>query len=98
MDGVWTGIGVGTAMLIINGIVRLVKSRSANRKEESKQTDDNTTRIDVLEIKADETRELCKTTLRMCITIGDGMIQSGVNGDVKRAFCKEKNKALDLLK
>ena len=85
-------------MLVINGVVNRVKARNKNQEKESKQTDDNTTRIVRLEESTVETRELCKTTLRMCITIGDGMIQSGVNGDVKKAFCKEKNKALDLLK
>jgi len=44
-----------------------------------------------------KTKELVKLTLSTCIIIGDGMVQSGLSGDVKRAFCEKKQEALRML-
>ena len=98
MDGVWTGICIGSAVLVVGRFIDfIVKSKKA-KKDESKQTNDNTARIETLETTGEETRCLCKATLNMCITIGEGMMLNGFNGDFKEAFCKERAKAMTLLK
>lgn len=97
MEAVITGVCVGSAMLIINGIVFYLKKRRQKRKKESKTTEENEARIAKLETSTKETKELVKLTLQTCIILGDGMIQSGVNGEVKKAFCEKKQDVLKLL-
>ncbi len=97
MEAVLTGVCVGVAMLIINGVVMIVKRKNANAKKEAETTMKNQSRINELEKKTDETKELVKLTLATCIILGDGMIQNGINGDFKKAFCEKKQDALKML-
>ena len=97
MEAIITGVCVGTAMLAINGIVMLVKRSAAKAKKETETTMGNRARIAELEKKTDETKELVKLTLQTCIILGDGMVQSGMNGEVKKAFCEKKQDALKML-
>lgn len=93
MEAVISGVCVGIAMLIINGIIMLARRKKADKKMEVEITMSNKLRIAELEKKTDETKELVKLTLATCIILGDGMVQNGINGDFKKAFC-EKNRTL----
>ena len=97
MEAIITGVCVGTAMLVINGVVMLLKRSASRAKKEAETTVDNSIRIAELERKTDETKELVKLTLQTCIILGDGMVQNGINGEFKRAFCKKKQDALKML-
>lgn len=97
MESVWPGIAVGVAMIVINGIVNYLLKKRNQDKEESATTAANKKEIKDLKEQAEANRELIKHTLGMTIIIGDGMIQSGVNGDVKLAFNSKKQEALKLL-
>lgn len=97
MEAVITGVCVGTAMLIINGVVMIIRRCAAKAKKEAETTVDNKARIAELERKADETKALVKLTLQTCIILGDGMVQNGINGDFKKAFCEKKQDALKML-
>ena len=97
MTGILTGIAVGVAMIVINTIIGAAIRERQRGKAEARMTQENEQRIHTLEQQADETKALVKLTLGMCVIIGDGMIQSGVNGDVKKAFCEKKQDALKML-
>lgn len=97
MDAVITGVCVGSAMLLINSVVFYLKKRREKRQQEAVTTQENQTRIDALERTTDETRELVKCTLQTCIILGDGMIQNGINGDFRKAFCEKKQEVFKLL-
>ncbi len=97
MEAVLTGVAVGAIMIIINAVVSAVGKARKKEKQESKKLEICEDRIDALECQAAETKELTKLTLSTCIILGDGMIQSGVNGDVKKALCEKKQDALKML-
>lgn len=97
MDAVLTGVAVGAIMIIINAAVGAVQKARKKDRRESEQLQRSETRIDALEKQAEETKELVKLTLSTCIIIGDGMVQNGLNGDVKKAFCQKKQDALKML-
>lgn len=101
MESVWASILAGGCLFIITGSItfgcRAIKKRRNKRKAECKLTATNAADIKRLETESTETKELVKLTLGMCIILGDGMIQSGVNGDVKKAFARKKQDALKFL-
>lgn len=101
MDGITSGIVVGIILLLANVVKDVLIARRAKKQAQSDGTQtkvqDHDQRIDTLERHTKETHELAKCTLAMCIIIGDGMIQSGINGDVKRAFNEKKQDALKML-
>ena len=97
MEAIVTGVSIGVAMLLINGIVLMVTSSAKKAKREAQTTMENQAKIAELERMTDETKELVKLTLGTCIILGDGMIQNGINGDFKKAFCEKKQDALKML-
>ena len=97
MEAIITGVCVGVAMLLINGIAIIITSSAKKAKKEAQTTMENQARIAELERMTDETKELVKLTLGTCIILGDGMIQNGINGDFKKAFCEKKQDALRML-
>lgn len=92
-----TGVSVGVILLIANLIKDGIKKRRSDQMSDSAQVKDNTKRIAALEDNCHEQEAFDKAILGMVIIIGDGMIQSGVNGDVKTAFNQAKQDALKLL-
>ena len=97
MEAVVTGVCIGVAMLLINGIVLMVTKNAKKAKREARTTMENQAKIAELERMTDETKELVKLTLGTCIILGDGMIQNGINGEFKKAFCEKKQDALKML-
>jgi hypothetical protein len=97
MNGILTGVAVGVAMIVINGIVEAVVKARRNERREAKITHDNAARIEALERQQRETKELARLTLGTCIILGDGMMQNGINGEFRRAFCDKKQDALKML-
>jgi len=97
MDGILTGVAIGVAMIVINGIVEAIIKARRNERHEAKMTRDNAARIGELERQQCETKELARLTLGTCIILGDGMVQNGINGDFRRAFCEKKQDALKML-
>ena len=97
MDAVITGVSVGAIMLLLNGIVTLIRCSAKKARKEAETTSSNQTRIETLERTAEETRELAKLTLQTCMILGDGMMQSGINGDFKKAFCEKKQDAFKMM-
>lgn len=97
MDAIITGICVGAAMLLINTIVLIITRNAKKAKKEAQTTMENQVKIAELERMTNETKELVKLTLGTCIILGDGMIQNGINGDFKKAFCEKKQDALKML-
>ena len=101
MDGIISGVIVGAVLIGLNIIKDAIQKKRAKKQvaceEASDQAQDYGQRICTLERHSGETHELAKCTLGMCIIIGDGMIQSGINGDVKRAFGEKKQDALKML-
>lgn len=97
MEAVITGVCVGAIMLALNGIVALIRHKKNKSKKEAETTMDNQSRIEELERTAEETRELVKLTLQICIIMGDGMVENGLNGEFKKAFCKKKEDVLKFL-
>ena len=97
MEAVLTGVAVGAIMIALNAMVGAASRARKKGKRESAQLEENAERIDALEKKAEETKELVKLTLSTCIILGDGMVQNGLNGDVKKAFCEKKQDALRML-
>jgi hypothetical protein len=97
MEAVITGVAVGAVMIAINAAVGVIQRARKKQKRESAQLEVCEDRIDALERQAAETKALVKLTLSTCIILGDGMVQSGVNGDVKKAFCEKKQDALKML-
>ena len=97
MSGIITGVAVGVAMIVINGIVNNVVQARQNDKDEAKLIRDNAAKIKMLKQQQDETKELVKLTLGTCIILGDGMVQNGINGEFRKAFCEKKQDALKML-
>lgn len=97
MEAVFTGVAVGAIMIAINAVVSAAQKARRKDRQEAAQLQQNEARIDALEKQAAETKELVKLTLSTCIIIGDGMVQNGLNGDVKKAFCEKKQDALKML-
>jgi hypothetical protein len=97
MDGVISGIIVGAVLIGLNIIKDVVQKRRAKKCAAKEDVSGYGQRICTLERHSFETHELAKCTLGMCVIIGDGMIQSGINGDVKRAFGEKKQDALKML-
>lgn len=101
MDGVISGVVVGAVLIGLNIIKDAVQKRRAKKLAAADGADDTMQeygrRICTLERHSGETHELAKCTLGMCVIIGDGMIQSGINGDVKKAFSEKKQDALKML-
>ncbi len=97
MEAIITGLAVGVIMVAVNTVIAaVIGARKRNRKE-TEQLADNGRRVAALEERAEETREIARLTLGMCIILGDGMVQNGINGDFKRSFCEKKQDALKLL-
>lgn len=97
MEAVLTGVAVGAIMIAVNAAVGAASRARKRKKHESAKLEVCEDRIDALEQQAQETKALVKLTLSTCIILGDGMVQSGVNGDVKKAFCEKKQDALRML-
>jgi hypothetical protein len=97
MEGIVTGVTVGALMIAINAAVGAMVSARKKEKQEAQQLSDNARRIEALENQAQETKELVKLTLGMCVILGDGMVQHGINGDFKKAFGEKKQDALKML-
>jgi len=97
MDGIVTGVAVGVAMLVINTIVFAVRNGKKRARDEAERAQDNEEKIEMLEAQQEETKELVKLTLQTCIILGDGMLQNGINGEFRRAFCQKKQDALKML-
>lgn len=97
LDAIITGICVGVSMLLINTIVLIITRNARKAKKEVQTTMENRAKIAELERMTNETKELVKLTLGTCIILGDGMIQNGINGDFKKAFCEKKQDALKML-
>lgn len=97
MDGIWTGVAVGVIMAAVNTAIGALAGARKKARRETEKLEDNERRVETLEKRAEETRELARLTLGTCIIIGDGMVQHGINGDFKRSFCEKKQDALKLL-
>lgn len=101
MDGITSGIIVGAALIILNVVKDILKAKHDKKVAKSdgtrSQVQDHDQRIDTLERHTKETHELAKCTLAMCVILGDGMVQSGINSDVKKAFNDKKQDALKML-
>lgn len=97
MEAVLTGVAVGAIMIAINAAVSAAGRARKRKRQQTDKLEVCEDRIDALEKQATETKELVKLTLSTCIILGDGMVQSGVNGDVKKAFCDKKQDALKML-
>jgi hypothetical protein len=97
MEAVITGVAVGAIMVAVNAAVMAVRNARKKERQDSAQLERSAARIDALERQTAETKALCKLTLATCIIIGDGMVQNGLNGDVKKAFCEKKQDALKML-
>lgn len=97
MEEILIGVCVGVAMLLINGMVIMISKNAKKAKKEAEMTAANQARVAALERKTDETKELVKLTLSTCIILGDGMVQNGINGEFKKAFCEKKQDALKML-
>lgn len=97
MEGILIGVGVGVAMLVINAIVSAINKNARQAREEARTTQENQAKIAELEQRSDETKELVKLTLSTCIILGDGMVQNGINGEFRKAFCEKKQDALKML-
>lgn len=97
MDGVVTGVSVGVIMLVINLAVGAILAILRRRKTDMKKNSEMEERISDMEQAQKDTHELVKLSLRMIVLLGDGMVQSGVNGEVKRTFEKMKQEVLQKL-
>jgi hypothetical protein len=97
MDAIFTGVTVGVIMAAVNTAIGAIASARKKGRKETQQSADNARRVDTLERESKETKELVKLTLGTCIILGDGMMQHGLNGDFKRAFCEKKQDALKML-
>jgi hypothetical protein len=97
MDAVITGVAVGVIMAAVNTAIGAVVSARKKGRKETERLADNARRVEALEAKTEETRELARLTLGTCIILGDGMVQHGINGDFKRDFCEKKQDALRML-
>jgi cephalosporin hydroxylase len=97
MEAVIAGVAVGAIMIAINAAVAAAGKARRIKKQETAKLEVCEDRIDELEKQAAETKALVKLTLSTCIIIGDGMVQNGLNGDVKKAFCEKKQDALKML-
>ena len=97
MDGIIIGVAVGVIMAAVNTAIGAIINARKKGKKETEQVADNERRVEALEVKTEEMRELARLTLGTCIILGDGMVQHGINGDFKRAFCDKKQDALKLL-
>lgn len=97
MQAVITGVAVGTIMVAVNAVASAIAKAKKKDKSETDSLAENTRRIQALEKQAQETKELAKLTLGTCVIIGDGMVQSGINGAFKKAFAKLKQDALKML-
>ena len=97
MDAILTGVAVGVIMAAVNTVIGAVLSARKKERKEAQQLADNARRVEALEERAEETRELARLTLGTCIILGDGMVQHGINGDFKRDFCEKKQDALRML-
>jgi predicted histidine transporter YuiF (NhaC family) len=97
MDGVVTGVSVGVIMLVINLAVSAILAIRRRRKTDMKKNSEMEERISDMEQAQKDTHELVKLSLRMIVLLGDGMVQGGVNGEVKRAFEKMKQEVLQKL-
>ena len=97
MEAIITGVAVGVIMAAVNTVIGAIVSARQKEKKEIGRLANNERRVEALEVKTEETRELARLTLGTCIILGDGMVQHGINGDFKRAFCDKKQDALKLL-
>lgn len=97
MDGVVTGVSVGVIMLVINLAVSAILAIRRRRKTDMKKNSEMEERISDMEQAQKDTHELVKLSLRMIVLLGDGMVQGGVNGEVKRTFEKMKQEVLQKL-
>lgn len=97
MDAIITGVAVGVIMAGVNTALGAILSARKKERKEAQQSSENTRRVEALERESKETKELVKLTLGTCIILGDGMIQHGINGDFKHAFCGKKQDALRML-
>jgi hypothetical protein len=95
LQGFFYGCGLAIFGVILTAIVTYLKSKKSNKKKESKQVQQNTEDICTLKGEFTEVKELLKMLLRFSMILGDGMIQSGVNGEVKKAFSKLKDEAIE---
>lgn len=94
---IFGGVSVAVIVLLINRRVNKADRQKTKAAEETGQMQDFGQRICTLERHSGETYELSKCTLGMCISIGDGMIQNGINGDFKKDFSRKKDEALKIL-
>ena len=97
MDAIITGVAVGVIMAAVNTAVNAVIGARKKGRKETEQLADNARRVEALEVQAEETRDLARLTLGTCVILGDGMVQHGINGEFKRAFCEKKQDALKML-
>lgn len=97
MEGVVTGVSVGVTMLVINLAVGAILAFRRRRKTDMEKNSEMEERICDMEQAQKDTHELVKLSLRMIVLLGDGMVQSGVNGEVKKAFEKMKQEVLQKL-
>jgi predicted histidine transporter YuiF (NhaC family) len=102
LQGFCYGIGLLIVGAIVTAIVTYIKSKKFNRKKESAQVQENKEGIqqnkeDICNIKTEmsEIKELCRMQLRFSMILGEGMIQKGVNGDVKKGFERLKEEAIE---
>jgi gas vesicle protein len=94
LQGFLYGCGLLVVGAIVTAIVAYLKSKKNNKKKVVKQVEQNTSDIKTLKEETIEIKDLCKMQLLFSMVLGDGMIQSGVNGDVKKAFMKLKEDAI----
>lgn len=97
MEGIVIGVAVGVIMAVVNTAIGAIMRARKKGKTETEQLADNERRVEALEVKTEETRELVRLTLGTCIILGDGMVQHGINGDFKQAFCEKKQDVMKLL-
>lgn len=95
MEAIITGVCVGTAMLVINGIVVIIKRCAAKAKKEAETTVDNKARIAELERKTDETKFLA--VVKEIATPVNGQnakyIFGAEGGKITRSYVLSRNKA-----
>lgn len=97
METILTGVAVGSVMVVINTVAAAVARVRRHSRQDSQSLAEHTRRISALEAQAQEIKQLAKLTLCLCVIIGDGMVQSGINGPFKKVFHKKKQEALKML-
>lgn len=94
-QGIIIGVAIGIIMLVINTIILNNSKRKKTMDKYEKDIKENTTQIEQNKSEICETKELIKANIRLSMIIGDGLIELGVNGKVKKALDDFKKDIID---